>query len=276
MSTTYAFRHLPFTNGIKTSSDQDEEASSILVALANQHDRHSKMCSTKKSMSIHNLLDANEKSAENKQKVNNPNLEPLISSKSTEHLIGQHYNTETPSQISYNRRSSISESHSDRCSAPPTPPSYHPYLYKQKVKYPMLDGRLQTPAYFGYFPVNPSETKRSYRMHPSKIGKVRVMQREHPVHQDKIPYSLIKKPQEFANAQYLSMKQDPKFRRNALQAYISYMTYADMTRRKMQSTPLSVVGQPVPLVPEPIIEKPLTAFLRQSSTPLPRLRKHYY
>lgn len=115
MSTTYAFRHLPFTNGIKTSSDQDEEASSILVALANQHDRHSKMCSTKKSMSIHNLLDANEKSAENKQKVNNPNLEPLISSKSTEHLIGQHYNIETPSQISYNRRSSISESHSDRC-----------------------------------------------------------------------------------------------------------------------------------------------------------------
>ncbi|KAI9267840.1 hypothetical protein BY458DRAFT_511526 [Sporodiniella umbellata] len=287
MSSTPSFYNLPYISNKKVKGNYNEEADTIPATTANQPNRYSSIVyNTKKSMSIQNLLDINKNSPKGPRSYTETHL---TNSKSVEPLIREHYIKlpESPNQTQYNSRSLTSENQSDGYSTPPTPPSYHPYVQKHDTKFPtIVDNRLQASKYFGHFPMQPTapEIERSCRMYPSKIEKGFSIQKRPHVGlegHDKPLYSHVKRQQVLTNARFLNLKQDPKLRRNALQAYISYMIYADMMRPKASSTALlQVTKQHIPTTTahnhNSIMDKPLTAFLHQSSPPLLYSKRRYY
>ncbi|KAI8058894.1 hypothetical protein BDF21DRAFT_430198 [Thamnidium elegans] len=181
--------------------NQDEvEAGSILVALANHKP---------KSMSIHNLLES------------------------------EHKHTRT------------FEPH-DKRHLPSTPPN-DLIPYKPDV---IADERMQTISGEGYFghmhhqkyqqqnqqKLQHKQPHQNQQQHTyGKSNQHGNHYRYHPYHPgDKKPTTIIVSKQqqlpqnhhEFSR-QYINMKRNPKIRRNALQAYISYMTYTDIARKRM-------------------------------------------
>ncbi|KAG1299082.1 hypothetical protein G6F66_001128 [Rhizopus arrhizus] len=138
------------------------------------------------------------------------------------------------------QRSLLFENQSDNSSTPSTPPSS--YLFKTNEfnlsVNEMMNGHMQ-PSYYPMHQI----TKRSHpQLSRMKKGK----------HQE----SLVSTAK-FVNAPYLNMKQRSKLRRNALQAYISYMIYADITRQKKPSSHFNIPSRSL----DSILNQPLTAFL---------------
>ncbi|KAI8344548.1 hypothetical protein BC941DRAFT_408906 [Chlamydoabsidia padenii] len=94
----------------------------------------------------------------------------------------------------------------------------------------------------------------------------------------------------YSQQSFQSMKKNPKIRRNALHAYISYMTYSDLVRTKANSTSHHTYNrQPMTKqhIPAGITEMktehhhpsphqhqpPLTAFLKQYADPQPSIHQ---
>ncbi|SAM03240.1 hypothetical protein [Absidia glauca] len=76
-------------------------------------------------------------------------------------------------------------------------------------------------------------------------------------------------PPSYAQQSYHSMKKNPKIRRNALHAYISYMTYSDLMRTRVNLTSQQppVIKQHIPTSITDHHQPPLTAFLKQYVEP---------
>ncbi|CAO3661944.1 unnamed protein product [Rhizopus stolonifer] len=187
----------------------EAEAGSILASLVSQ-DRSSSIQGGRKSMSIRNLLDLNEKREER------------------ESITSYHGSTEA---YCYPHRSSISENQLDGYSAPSTPPTCSSYIpYDSSSRKVLMDNKYQT--YFRHFPT--PETKDLHTLTSPKIEK-RATQR---------------KQKEYKNTQHSHMIHRQKVRRNALQVYISYMIYADMKCKRTkqqhdQQAPNSIIEQPL-------------------------------
>ncbi|KAI9358956.1 hypothetical protein BD770DRAFT_471879 [Pilaira anomala] len=183
----------------------------------------------------------------------------------------------------------------DKQHLPSTPPN-DLTPYKPDV---IVNGRMQTisgEAYFGHMHQQKYHQQQRHnqqqQQQPHAYGR-----RYHPYHSSsssKKPTTIIVSKQqqlpqnhhEFSR-QYMHMKQNPKIRRNALQAYISYMTYTDIARKKMKQgvhttptlspphayqyqqkryDPQQQPSRPPPTVvpatvDKLIVDKPLTAFL---------------
>ncbi|KAI9244342.1 hypothetical protein BY458DRAFT_529730 [Sporodiniella umbellata] len=213
----------------KKMNRTEVEAGSILASLASQNrSRNNSVQSTKNSMSIHSLLDSNVK-------------------KEQEYSIPYH----RPTSPIYYHRSSISENQSDGYSTPSTPPSCSSYIHRPYDTLSRTASIDKEQSYFKHLltPAATPETKASHTVVSPKVNKRLTVQSKQKVNNNN---SLSQK------APQARLNHHAKIRRNALQAYISYMTYADMKRKKARQPPSEHQ-------PTSIIEQPLTDFLYQSS-----------
>ncbi|PHZ12087.1 uncharacterized protein RHIMIDRAFT_283992 [Rhizopus microsporus ATCC 52813] len=270
----------------ETARNEEEEAGSILVALANQtgHQHNNNNIRSNRLMSIHNLLDGKKREREEEDCPNKRPFSRFMEPVRREH----HYRSfDSPTYVSHHR-SSISENQSDGYSAPSTPPPYSSYFHNKPQETHKLsigsDMPLESNRVQSYF--DPSDTKTG-----------NVYSRVQDKRSTMVPKLNQKSTVSFSIKRTLhDAKPRPRYRRNALQAYISYMTYADMTRKKRQQQQQLVKSVPVqqasssilqryayPTAPSSfyhpsimqtksstksntIIEQPLTAFLHQPSS----------
>ncbi|KAG1461920.1 hypothetical protein G6F46_003920 [Rhizopus delemar] len=216
----------------------ETEAGSILVSMANQNNQRSRPIHS--TMSIHNLLDLNESKKEYKAS--------LMDSRKGQYTSSSNYH------------SSLSENQSDGHSVPSTPPSYHSHLHKtHDPKYSLggivtLDARIQ-----------PSGEQPCFGHHPSLLFQSNHTMQPPPYQKEFIIQKKQEKP----------IKQYPKYRRNAIHTYISYMTFADLMRRKtkqQEQEQQAPIGNNTSFpfhqqsLTNSIIDQPLTAFLHQPSS----------
>ncbi|KAL7308751.1 hypothetical protein PS15m_011919 [Mucor circinelloides] len=184
-----AFSTIHATSRKRPEPQQDEvEASSILVSLANHHHHNNKKLKTSTtSMSIRNLLESDQQNSP--REIQRPVTPPAFSNArmqmSPEKYIGQSMHPKAQMTIQHNQKSQFQRPGSNKRDFHPAHQQQGPYN-----RMPSQDAYYQSPP-------NPA-------VHYSK--------------------------------QYSKMKCNPKIRRNALQAYISYMTYTDIRRRKMGKT----------------------------------------
>ncbi|CAO3606722.1 unnamed protein product [Mucor fragilis] len=174
----------------RTEPQQDEvEASSILVSLANHHHNAKKLKTSTQSMSIHNLLESGQQDSPRETQHSGTTPTAFTNAHmqmSPEKNIGHGMHPKAQMTIQHDQKS-----------------------------------QFQRPA---------NNDKRSF----------------HPAHQQQGPYNRMPSQHAYYHSppsstmdypkQYSKMKCSPKIRRNALQAYISYMTYTDMRRRQMGKT----------------------------------------
>ncbi|KAF1797814.1 hypothetical protein V8B55DRAFT_1452029 [Mucor lusitanicus] len=185
-----AFSAIHATSRKRTEPQQDEvEASSILVSLANHHHHSAKKSKTSTpSMSIHNLLESGQQ--EPPRETQHPATPPAFSNArmqmSPEKYIGHGMHPKAQMTIQHNQKS-------------------------QFQRPANIDKRSFHPAHQQQGPYNRMPSQHAYYHSP--------------------PNSTMDYPK-----QYSKMKCSPKIRRNALQAYISYMTYTDMRRKRMGKT----------------------------------------
>ncbi|KAI9265561.1 hypothetical protein EDC94DRAFT_605279 [Helicostylum pulchrum] len=193
--------------------NQDEvEAGSILVALANHKP---------KTMSIHNLLESEHKHTfEPHDKRHLPSTPPndlipykpdVIVDERMQTISGEGYFGHMHHQ-KYQQQNQQKLQHKQ--------PHHHQQQQQQQQQQPHAYGKSQHGNQHG----------NNHRYHPYHYG-------------DKKPATIIVSKQqqqqlpqnhhEFSR-QYINMKRNPKIRRNALQAYISYMTYTDIARKRMK------------------------------------------
>ncbi|CEG76841.1 hypothetical protein RMATCC62417_11682 [Rhizopus microsporus] len=272
----------------ETARNEEEEAGSILVALANQTGhQHNNNTRSNRLMSIHNLLEGKKREREEEDCPNKRPFSRVMEPVRREH----HYRSfDSPMYVPHHR-SSISENQSDGYSAPSTPPPYSSYFHNKPQETHKLsigsDMSLESNRVQSYFDPSDAKTGNVY----SRVQDKRSTMVPKLNQKSTVSYS-IKRTLHDA-------KPRPRYRRNALQAYISYMTYADMTRKKRQqqqqqqqlikSVPVQQASSSMlqryayPTAPSSschpsimqtksstksntIIEQPLTAFLHQPSS----------
>ncbi|KAK4509941.1 uncharacterized protein ATC70_008091 [Mucor velutinosus] len=199
-----AFSSIHATSRKRTEPQQDEvEASSILVSLANHHHHHNakKLKTSTQSMSIHNLLESGQQDSpgETQHPVTPPAFSNARMQMSPEKYIGQSMHPKAQMTIQHNQKPQFQRPANN-------------------------DKRNSHPA---------QQQQGSYNRMPSQYA-----QYHSP------PNSTMD-----CSKQSSKMKCSPKIRRNALQAYISYMTYTDIRRRRMgkamhQQNTISPVSSP--------------------------------
>ncbi|CEP16330.1 hypothetical protein [Parasitella parasitica] len=163
------------TSPKKTELQQDEvEASSILVSLANHQYSTSNKKEKTKSMSIHNLLESDHRVGS--RELSHPVSPPCALNErmqlSPENYIGHTMQPKAQMTIQHNQES--------QCQPPAHQPNQHCRMTREHEYYH-----------------SPPNASMDYSKH------------------------------------YTRMKCNPKIRRNALQAYISYKTFTDIKRRRM-------------------------------------------
>ncbi|GAN11372.1 hypothetical protein MAM1_0565d10931 [Mucor ambiguus] len=185
-----AFSSIHAASRKRTEPQQDEvEASSILVSLANHHHHSAKKSKTStQSMSIHNLLESSQQDSprETQRPVTPPVFSNVPMQMPPEKYIGHGMHPKAQMTIQHNQKSQFQrQANNDKR-------SFHPAHQQQ-------DSHNRMPKNHAYYHSPPNSTM------------------DYPKH-------------------YSKMKCSPKIRRNALQAYISYMTYSDMRRRRIGKT----------------------------------------
>ncbi|CAO3590749.1 unnamed protein product [Absidia cylindrospora] len=267
-------------------NSDEAEAGSILMALS-QHTKRSERSTTMNTMSIRNLLDNEDEHTATNQAQSKMDGHMLTG---TTRPPNAHTYPEATKEISQAYANRMHGHYSTSTTLPDAPTPMRSTSQRQSESYDWQ--HKQQPSYNTQH--HPQDRYQQYPINHHH---------QHSTHQQQQPQS-IKQPYNRYDPQqqrYQSMRKHPKIRRNALHAYISYMTYSDLKRMKSNSqqphgrqlmSKQVIHSSPAPLSEEPAApilsssvqqqhhhphhQPPLTAFLKDTadpaipSTPIPK------